>query len=152
MHFATRVRTWRVACLYSVQCTVQWNCSISETVRNKIHVHIKFIFLRMAGHTWSAGVFMICEGFEVLTAVVRKSTIFRDATSCRPLKFNRSFVGIYRLHLQGRRISRPRNQCERKWQAHIENILLPLDFGLDIRLLFNITYYLFWGPPSQYVP
>jgi hypothetical protein len=36
MHFATRVRTWRVARLYSVQ----WNSSISKTVRNKTHVHI----------------------------------------------------------------------------------------------------------------
>jgi hypothetical protein len=36
MHFATRVRTWRVARLYIVQCTVQW---ISETIRNRTHVH-----------------------------------------------------------------------------------------------------------------
>jgi hypothetical protein len=42
MHFATRVRTWRVARLYSVQCTVLWNSSISETVRNRAHVHIHF--------------------------------------------------------------------------------------------------------------
>jgi hypothetical protein len=40
MHFATRVRTWRVARLYSVQCTVQWNSSISETVQNRTHVYI----------------------------------------------------------------------------------------------------------------
>jgi hypothetical protein len=38
-HFATRVRMWRVACLYSVQCSVQWNSSISETVRNKTRAH-----------------------------------------------------------------------------------------------------------------
>jgi hypothetical protein len=37
---ATRVRTWRVACVYSVQCTVRSNSSISETVRNSTHVHI----------------------------------------------------------------------------------------------------------------
>jgi hypothetical protein len=42
MHFATRVRTWRVARLYSVQCAVQWNSSISETVRNRTHEHIHF--------------------------------------------------------------------------------------------------------------
>jgi hypothetical protein len=46
MHFATRVKTWRVARLYSVQCTVQWNSSISETVPNRTHVHIHFL-LRM---------------------------------------------------------------------------------------------------------
>jgi hypothetical protein len=39
MHFATRVRTWRV---YSVQCTIQWNSSFSETVRNRTRVHIHF--------------------------------------------------------------------------------------------------------------
>jgi hypothetical protein len=40
MHFATRVRTWRVARLYSVQ----WNSSIWETVRNRTNVHIDYIF------------------------------------------------------------------------------------------------------------
>jgi hypothetical protein len=48
--------------------------------------------------------------FEVLTAVVMKSTIFWDITPCSPLKVNRRFGGMYRLHLQGRRISRGRNQ------------------------------------------
>jgi hypothetical protein len=35
-----------MACCSSVQCTVQWNSSISETVRNKTHVYIQFL-LRM---------------------------------------------------------------------------------------------------------
>jgi hypothetical protein len=39
-------------------------------------------------------------GFEVLTAVVMKSTIFWDMTSCRPLKVNWRFGGTYRLHLE----------------------------------------------------
>jgi hypothetical protein len=42
--------------------------------------------------------------FEVLTAVVMKSSIFWDITPCSPLKFSRHFGGTYRLHLQGRRI------------------------------------------------
>jgi hypothetical protein len=42
MHFATRVRTWRVARLYSVQCNVQWNSSISETVRNRTCTYTLF--------------------------------------------------------------------------------------------------------------
>jgi hypothetical protein len=42
MHIATRVRTWRVPRLYSAQCTVQWNSCISETVRNRTHVHYIF--------------------------------------------------------------------------------------------------------------
>jgi hypothetical protein len=47
-------------------------------------------------------------GFEVLTAVVMKSTIFWDITPCSPLKVNRRFGGTHRLHLQSRRISRAR--------------------------------------------
>jgi hypothetical protein len=40
-------------------------------------------------------------GFEVLTAVVIKSTTFWDITPCSPLKANQCFGGTYRLHLQG---------------------------------------------------
>jgi hypothetical protein len=42
-------------------------------------------------------------GFEVLTPVVMKSTIFWYITQCSPLKVNRRFRGTCRLHL---RISR----------------------------------------------
>jgi hypothetical protein len=59
MHFATRVRTWRVARLSAswrsfmraitldnigrqIQTIVQWNSSISKTVRNRTHVHTHF--------------------------------------------------------------------------------------------------------------
>jgi hypothetical protein len=44
-------------------------------------------------------------GFEVLTAVIVKSTIFWDITPCTPLKINGRIRGTYLLHLQGRRIS-----------------------------------------------
>jgi hypothetical protein len=44
-------------------------------------------------------------GFEVT-----KSTIFWDITPCSPLSVNRRFGGTYRLHIQGRRISRARYQ------------------------------------------
>jgi hypothetical protein len=40
-------------------------------------------------------------GFEVLTAVVMKSTIFWDVTPCSPLKVNRCFGGTYGLHFHG---------------------------------------------------
>jgi hypothetical protein len=43
-----------------------------------------------------------------------KSTIFWDIT---PLKVNRRFGGINRLHLQGRRISRARNHREIRWKC-----------------------------------
>jgi hypothetical protein len=55
--------------------------------------------------------------FEVLTAVVMKSAIFWEIMLCSPLKVNRSFGGTYRLHLQGSRISRSRNQHECMWQC-----------------------------------
>jgi hypothetical protein len=45
-------------------------------------------------------------GFEVLTAVVMKSTIFWDIMPRIPLKVNRRFGGTYSLYLQGREISR----------------------------------------------
>jgi hypothetical protein len=41
-----------------------------------------------------------------------KSTIFWDITPCSLLNINRRFGGKYRLHLQGYRISRARNQRE----------------------------------------
>jgi hypothetical protein len=42
-------------------------------------------------------------GFQVLTALVVKSTIFWDTTPYSPFSVNRRFGGTYRLHLQGRR-------------------------------------------------
>jgi hypothetical protein len=56
-------------------------------------------------------------GFQVLTAVVMKSTMFRNITPCSPLEVNRRFGRTYRLHLQGRRISQARNQRESRWHA-----------------------------------
>jgi hypothetical protein len=44
-------------------------------------------------------------GFEVLTAVVMKSSVFWDITSCSQLKGNRLFGGTCLFHLQGRRIN-----------------------------------------------
>jgi hypothetical protein len=51
-------------------------------------------------------------GFEVLTAVVMKSTVIWDIMPCSPLKVNRRFGGTYRLYLQGGRISQAGNQRE----------------------------------------
>jgi hypothetical protein len=45
--------------------------------------------------------FMNYVGFEVFTAVVMKSIIFWDMTSCSLLICNRRFGGKYRLRLQG---------------------------------------------------
>jgi hypothetical protein len=40
-------------------------------------------------------------GFQVLTAVVIKSAIFRDIMLCSLLKASRRFGGTYRPHIQG---------------------------------------------------
>jgi hypothetical protein len=69
-------------------------------------------------------------GSEVLTAVVMKSTIFWDITLCSPLSANLRFGGTYRPHLQGRKISRARNQREIRWQAK----------GLKVNRRFGGTY------------
>jgi hypothetical protein len=50
---------------------------------------------------------LMSVGFEVLTTVVMKRTVFWDIISCSPLKVNRRFGGTYHLHLEGR-ISRER--------------------------------------------
>jgi hypothetical protein len=51
-------------------------------------------------------------GSEVLTTMVRKSSIFWNITLSSPLKFNWCFGGIYRLHLQGRNISHARTSVK----------------------------------------
>jgi hypothetical protein len=58
--------------------------------------------------------------FEVLTAVVMKSSIFWDITPCSLSKVNRRSGGTNRPHLPGRRIIWGRNQCESRWQAEPE--------------------------------
>jgi hypothetical protein len=55
-------------------------------------------------------------GLEVLIPVVMKSYPFWDITPCSPLKVNRRFGGIYRLHFQGRKY-----WCGSRWQARWED-------------------------------
>jgi hypothetical protein len=42
---------------------------------------------------------IVPAGFEVLTPLVMKSTVFWDITPCCPLKVNQHFGGKYHLHL-----------------------------------------------------
>jgi hypothetical protein len=58
----------------------------------------------------------LTEKFEVLTAVVMKSTIFWDITPCSPLKVGRHFGETYCLHLQSR-ISWAKYQHDSRRQA-----------------------------------
>jgi hypothetical protein len=50
--------------------------------------------------------FLRSVGFEVLTAVVMKKSIFWDITPCSPLQMKWCFRGTCCLHLQDQRISR----------------------------------------------
>jgi hypothetical protein len=80
-----------------------------------------------------------------------KSTIFWDITPCSPLKVNRRFGGTYRLHLQGRRISRAGNQRERS-ACH----LLPPSFPVSLFFdpedadIFNETVRIQWKKTAFY--
>jgi hypothetical protein len=51
-------------------------------------------------------------GFEVLTGVTKKSSLFCDIQPSSLLKVNGSFGGTYRLHFQIRNIGQARNQLE----------------------------------------
>jgi hypothetical protein len=64
-------------------------------------------------------------GFDVLTAVVMKSSIFWDITPCNPLRINRRFGGTCRLHIQGR-----------MWQAEL---CFPPAFTLVSCLACSLT-------------
>jgi hypothetical protein len=59
--------------------------------------------------------------------------------SVYPLNINRCFGATYRLHLQGRRISRAINQLESRWQAEL-SLFFDLEDGGDM-LLQNIGLY-----------
>jgi hypothetical protein len=48
-------------------------------------------------------------GFEVLTVVIMKISVFWDITQRSSLKVKQSFEGTCRLHRHGRRISQARN-------------------------------------------
>jgi hypothetical protein len=67
-----------------------------------------FSFIQSYGYIGEVRTYIqFCQQVFVL-----KSTVLWDVTSCSPLKVNRRFGRIYRLHLQGR-ISRARTQRER---------------------------------------
>jgi hypothetical protein len=53
---------------------------------------------------------IIFVGFEVFTAVTLKNAIFWDVALCSSCGLNRRFGRTFRLHLQGRKNPRARNQ------------------------------------------
>jgi hypothetical protein len=62
------------------------------------------------------------EGFEVLTALVIKSSIFWGLTPCSPLEVNRYFGGTFSLHLQ-RRKTGPKKKSSMKAGGKIVSYL-----------------------------
>jgi hypothetical protein len=46
-----------------------------------------------------------------------RSSVFWNITPCSPIKAKRRFGGTFCFHPQSRRISRARNQHERRWQV-----------------------------------
>jgi hypothetical protein len=58
-------------------------------------------------------------GFEVLTPVVMKNSIFWNITSRSPLRVNWYFGGTYRLHLQGWKGSQAKNKHEASNKLHL---------------------------------
>jgi hypothetical protein len=75
-------------------------------------------------------------GFEVLTAVVMKSSIFWDTPPCSPLEVNWCFRGTCNLHLQGPRTSQARIHNESRRQAVLCS---PLTFILVSSLTSSFT-------------
>jgi hypothetical protein len=75
-----------------------------------------------------------------------KSSTFWDIMQCNQLKVNRCFGGTYRLHLQGRRISRTRNQSESRflwnvcWLSKDSWCYIPEDIILQISFFFLKTF------------
>jgi hypothetical protein len=55
--------------------------------------------------------------------ITRKMTAAWDMTPCGALRVNRLFGGAFRLHLQGKRISRARNQRKNGWECRQARLL-----------------------------
>jgi hypothetical protein len=96
--------------VYIKTCRIHFILAHDDKIQNLISIKVKSKFIDLL---WN------CVGFEVLTAVVMKSTTFWNITQCTLFKVNRSFGGTCRLHLHGRKISRARDQRERRWQAEL---------------------------------
>jgi hypothetical protein len=77
----------------------------------------KLSLLQHGERTGVSSSYSFTIGFQILTAVVMKSSVFWEMTPYSPLKVNWSFGGTCSLHLLGRRISQETDQRESKWQA-----------------------------------
>jgi hypothetical protein len=62
--------------------------------------HLRLLFNIQRLENFTALIYMYSVRYEVLTAVVMKSSVFWDITRCSPLKVNVRFGGTCHLHLQ----------------------------------------------------
>jgi hypothetical protein len=78
--------------------------------------------------------------FEVLAAVIMKSLVFRDITSCGPSKVSRRLGEICHLHFQSRRISQAKLAACFHSDFLLGLFFDPEDEGMFLRnvgLIFN---------------
>jgi hypothetical protein len=98
-----------------VLTTIEVHSDISQEVfggsAGRDFFNKSFIFCCFPAFDFSCNSKCADVGFEVLTAVVMKSTIFWNITPCSPLSVNRRFGGTYRLHLQDRKSKLSKNAC-----------------------------------------
>jgi hypothetical protein len=76
-------------------------------------------------------------GFEVLTAVTLKSTVFWDVTSCSAVGVHWHFGGIYDLHLLDQRVNSARSQSAHSARGLL-GLLLSSEDGGDIYLFIYL--------------
>jgi hypothetical protein len=103
--------TYRIPSLKNMKYTSYLkieNLSMSYTVRfwspNIRSTSVKIIF-KTSSMTWKVWA-------STKTGFLVKSYIVWNITQCSTLEVNRWFWGTCRLHLQGWRVSEPRNQCK----------------------------------------
>jgi hypothetical protein len=105
-----RCRMWVANCT-ATRCALFRFISVAIPDVNVFQIRVYY--------TWKIKLFFACVGFEVLIAVIMKNTVLWDITPCSPLKVNWRFGGTCHLHLQGRRITRARNQRDSRWEAEL---------------------------------
>jgi hypothetical protein len=80
----------------------------------------------------------LSSGFQGFLPKYWEFSIFWDITPCGPLKVNRRFGGICRLHLQGRRISQAKTSV--KQVARRALILVPWRWKRNVPLKCRLTF------------
>jgi hypothetical protein len=72
---------------------------------SKFEYHMFYVFYLFVTYLLILPRNMINIGFDILTVMTRKSTVFWDMTLCNAVAAHWRFGGIYHVHLQGWRIN-----------------------------------------------